>query len=84
MLGDPAHARWSITAIAFAAGFRDLSSFNRSFRRRYSASLSDVRRAACEGSFPRRLQTREADTITSGLGQGRAWTRPPNAVGVEG
>jgi AraC-like DNA-binding protein len=36
----------SISAIAFEAGFDDLSYFNRRFRRRYGATPSDVRAAA--------------------------------------
>ena len=52
MLGDPLHTHWSITAIAFEAGFNDLSYFDRSFRRRYAASPSDVRRAALRGQLP--------------------------------
>lgn len=52
MLGDPLCARWSIAAIAFEAGFGDLSYFNRSFRRRYAASPSDVRTAALRGQLP--------------------------------
>jgi AraC-like DNA-binding protein len=51
MLGDPLRARWSITAIAFEAGFGDLSYFNRSFRRRYAACPSDVREAALRGQL---------------------------------
>ncbi|QND67945.1 AraC family transcriptional regulator [Mesorhizobium loti] len=46
MLGDPRQASRSITAIAFEAGFNDLSYFNRAFRRRYDATPSDVRAAA--------------------------------------
>jgi len=46
MLGDRRHAGRSITAIAFEAGFNDLSYFNRAFRRRYDATPSDVRAAA--------------------------------------
>jgi AraC-like DNA-binding protein len=46
MLCDPRHAGRSITAIAFEAGFNDLSHFNRMFRRRYEATPSDVRAAA--------------------------------------
>ncbi|RUX33774.1 helix-turn-helix domain-containing protein, partial [Mesorhizobium sp. M7A.F.Ca.CA.002.09.1.1] len=38
----------SITAIAYEAGFNDLSYFNRAFRRRYDATPSDVRAAACK------------------------------------
>lgn len=46
LLTDPKHASWSISAIAFEAGFGDLSHFNRSFRRRYGASPSEVRAEA--------------------------------------
>jgi AraC-like DNA-binding protein len=46
MLTDPRFAGRTITAIADAAGFGDLSHFNRSFRRRYGESPSDVRAAA--------------------------------------
>lgn len=45
MLTDTRHAGASVSAIAFAAGFGDLSHFNRSFRRRYGASPSEIRRA---------------------------------------
>jgi AraC-like DNA-binding protein len=45
MLTSPRHAEWTISAIALAAGFGDLSHFNRSFRRRYGATPSDVRAA---------------------------------------
>lgn len=43
MLSDPRYAGRSITAIAFEAGFNDLSYFNRVFRRRYEATPSDIR-----------------------------------------
>lgn len=43
MLTSARHAEWTISAIALAAGFGDLSHFNRSFRRRYGATPSDVR-----------------------------------------
>ena len=46
MLSDPLQATHSISAIAYAAGFSDLSYFNRAFRRRYGATPSDVRAAA--------------------------------------
>jgi AraC-like DNA-binding protein len=46
MLIDPAFADRSISAIAYEAGFGDLSYFNRSFRRRFGATPSDVREAA--------------------------------------
>jgi AraC-like DNA-binding protein len=46
MLTNPRFHGRSISYIAFEAGFGDLSYFNRSFRRRYSESPSDVRAAA--------------------------------------
>ena len=45
LLTDPRHARSTVTAVALAAGFGDLSSFNRAFRRVYGASPSEVRAA---------------------------------------
>jgi len=45
MLVDPLYADRSISAIAYEAGFGDLSYFNRTFRRRYRATPSDIRRA---------------------------------------
>jgi AraC-like DNA-binding protein len=45
VLTDPRHAGRTISAIAFAAGFGDLSHFNRSFRRRYGATPSEIRAA---------------------------------------
>ena len=50
MLNDNAYAAWTISSIAFAAGFGDLSYFNRTFRRRYDATPSDVRQTAFERS----------------------------------
>jgi AraC-like DNA-binding protein len=46
MLIDPRYANRSISSLAFEAGFGDLSYFNRSFRRRYGATPSEVREAA--------------------------------------
>jgi AraC-like DNA-binding protein len=46
MLRDQRFSMHSITSIAFEAGFGDLSYFNRAFRRRYSATPSDVRNSA--------------------------------------
>jgi AraC-like DNA-binding protein len=46
MLVDPRHAAMTVSAIALAAGFGDLSHFNRNFRRRYGATPSDVRAAS--------------------------------------
>ena len=47
-----AYASWTISAIAFEAGFGDLSHFNRSFRRRYGASPSEVRAEELRSSRP--------------------------------
>jgi AraC-like DNA-binding protein len=46
MLSDPRHASWSITTVAYEAGFGDLSYFDRAFRSRYGARPSDFRDAA--------------------------------------
>jgi AraC-like DNA-binding protein len=43
MLVDPRLADRSISAIAFDAGFGDLSYFNRTFRRRFGRTPSDIR-----------------------------------------
>src|ERR1041385_7342595 len=43
LLSDPKLRDHTLTAIAFAAGFNDLSHFQRRFRRRYGATPSDVR-----------------------------------------
>jgi AraC-like DNA-binding protein len=43
MLSDPRFAGHTISALAFEAGFGDLSYFNHAFRRRYGATPSDVR-----------------------------------------
>jgi AraC-like DNA-binding protein len=46
MLSDPRFRGEPINSIAFAVGFSDISYFNRTFRRRYGATPSDVREAA--------------------------------------
>jgi AraC-like DNA-binding protein len=43
MLSNPRLAVRTISAIAYEAGFGDLSHFNRAFRRRYGETPSDVR-----------------------------------------
>ena len=43
LLGDPQLHDRTLTTIAFAAGFNDLSHFQRRFRRRYGTTPSDVR-----------------------------------------
>jgi AraC-like DNA-binding protein len=46
ILRNPLHLRRAISTIAFELGFNDLSYFNRTFRRRYHATPSDVRNSA--------------------------------------
>jgi AraC-like DNA-binding protein len=43
MLRSPCHAERSISSIAFAVGFGDVSNFNRCFRKRFGASPTEVR-----------------------------------------
>ena len=45
LLRDPRFGRFSISDIAFDAGFGGLAHFNRAFRRRYGATPSEVRAA---------------------------------------
>ena len=45
-LGDPRFGGRQVSAIAFEAGFSDLSYFNRTFRRRYGCTPSDTKAAA--------------------------------------
>ena len=52
MLRDPRFNGLSISAISFDVGFGDLSHFNRSFRRRFGCTPSDVRKAAREPEPP--------------------------------
>lgn len=44
MLRSPRYSEWSIAGIAFEAGFKDLSHFNRRFRRRFGLTPRDFRR----------------------------------------
>jgi AraC-like DNA-binding protein len=46
LLSDPLFAKYTVAALAFEAGFGDLSYFNRTFRRRYGAAPSAVRTRA--------------------------------------
>jgi AraC-like DNA-binding protein len=46
MLRDPRYGHRTIGALAFDAGFADLSTFNRAFRHRHGATPSDIRAAA--------------------------------------
>jgi len=43
MLTSPSHVHLKITDIALASGFLDISYFNRVFRRRFSATPSELR-----------------------------------------
>ncbi|RWP52099.1 MAG: AraC family transcriptional regulator [Mesorhizobium sp.] len=43
LLSDPRYTDWTISSIAFEAGFGDLSYFHRAFRRLYGATPSDIR-----------------------------------------
>lgn len=47
MLCDPRFKARSIASIAYDAGFGDISYFNRTFRRQYGATPSDIRNAGC-------------------------------------
>ncbi len=49
MLTDPRHAGRTISDIAYLVGFGDLSYFNRTFRRRFGGSPSDVRAESQRG-----------------------------------
>lgn len=46
LLSDPRLCDQTLTSIAFAVGFNDLSHFQRRFRRRYGVTPSDLRRAS--------------------------------------
>lgn len=52
MLSDLRFASWTVCAMAFDAGFGDVSYFNRRFRRRYGIRPSDVRALAPPGHEP--------------------------------
>jgi AraC-like DNA-binding protein len=49
LLSDPRLSERSVTSIAFAVGFGDLSYFNRAFRKRFGVTPSDVRAIARSG-----------------------------------
>ena len=54
LLGDPRFCDRTLTAIAFAAGFNDLSHFQRRFRRRYGTPPSDLQ-SGYANKLPREL-----------------------------
>jgi len=49
MLRERDSASCTITTIAFDAGFSDVTSFNRAFRRRFEATPSEIRANALKG-----------------------------------
>lgn len=53
MLSDPRFGHRSISSVAFEVGFGDLSYFNRTFRRCYGATPSEIRQSAERSSLPR-------------------------------
>ena len=54
LLADPDGIHRRIAEIAFEVGFGDLSYFNKSFRRQYGVTPSDVRATALSGTMRRR------------------------------
>jgi AraC-like DNA-binding protein len=52
MLSDPRLAERTISAIAYEAGFGDVSHFNRAFRRRYGETPSDLRAGSRHADWP--------------------------------
>jgi uncharacterized membrane protein YkvA (DUF1232 family)/AraC-like DNA-binding protein len=65
MISDPRFAGLNITTVAFASGFGDLSYFNRTFRRRFGTTPSELRKTVYqdERTSPvgRRLPTRRGE-----------------------
>lgn len=51
MLSDAAHDELTIGAIAYRAGFTDLSTFNREFRRHFGATPTEIRSTAGRRGF---------------------------------
>jgi len=54
ILSDPRFADRNISSVAFDVGFGDLSYFNRTFRRRYAATPTDIRQSSMRTDPPRR------------------------------
>jgi AraC-like DNA-binding protein len=67
MLTTPNRSDRTISAIAFDAGFGDLSHFNRLFRRRFGATPSEVRAETLRSS---RLTELDADGSALGKSGG--------------
>jgi len=53
-LSDPRFADRNISSVAFDVGFGDLSYFNRTFRRRYAATPTDIKQSSMTTDPPRR------------------------------
>jgi AraC-like DNA-binding protein len=54
ILSDPRFVDHKISSVAFDVGFGDLSYFNRTFRRRYAATPSDIKQSSVMVDPPRR------------------------------
>jgi AraC-like DNA-binding protein len=54
VLSDPQLGDRNISSVAFDVGFGDLSYFNRTFRRRYAATPTEIRQSAMRIDPPRR------------------------------
>ena len=67
-LSDPRHAGSTVAAIAYASGFRDISTFNRAFRQQFGMTPSDARAPALAHRRPR---FDKADGVTHGGETGR-------------
>jgi AraC-like DNA-binding protein len=50
----PSFADRNISSVAFDVGFGDLSYFNRTFRRRYAATPTDIKQSSMRTDPPRR------------------------------
>jgi uncharacterized membrane protein YkvA (DUF1232 family)/AraC-like DNA-binding protein len=66
MISDPRFAGLNITTVAFASGFGDLSYFNRTFRRRFGTTPSELRKTVYQDErtsrpLGRRLPTRRGE-----------------------
>jgi AraC-like DNA-binding protein len=54
ILSDPRFADRNISSVAFDVGFGDLSYFNRTFRRCYAATPTDIKQSSMRTDPPRR------------------------------
>ena len=56
LLTNPHIAGRSISSVAFDVGFNDLSYFNRTFRRHYAATPTEIRQSAMKADPPSRAE----------------------------